>query len=338
MALLQVHDVEIIYTPAGGRAVPAVQGVSLAIPAGQFVGLVGESGCGKSTLGYALTRTLRFPAHQTRGRVEFDGRDISALDARAMRQLRRGGIALVMQSGMNALSPVRRIDAHFADVMRFGGWSRRHAWRPAALHLLAKVHLDADVMDRYPHELSGGMRQRVAIALALSLEPKLIVFDEPTTALDVIVQAAVIETIRELQRAEGFTAVLISHDLGLVVDTTDRVVVMYAGRIVEDQAAHRILHSPRHPYTRALLGCYANPRAQVVELHGIPGSPPDLSEPVTGCPYAPRCGYAEDRCRDEAPALRRIDDADVSCFRAEELDDLPAPAVRGLRSVSGRPT
>ncbi|MHB1740257.1 MAG: ABC transporter ATP-binding protein [Actinomycetes bacterium] len=338
MTLLQADDVEIVYTPAGGRPVPAVQGVSLSIPAGQFVGLVGESGCGKSTLGYALTHTLRPPAHQTRGRVEFDGQDISVLDDRAMRLLRRGGIALVMQSGMNALSPVRRIDAHFADVMRTGGWSRGHAWRPAALRLLAKVHLDPDLMGRYPHELSGGMRQRVAIALALSLEPRLIVFDEPTTALDVIVQAAVIETIRELQQAEGFTAVLISHDLGLVVDTTDRVVVMYAGRIVEDQASHQILRSPRHPYTRALLGCYADPRADVVELHGIPGSPPDLSEPVTGCPYAPRCFYAEDRCRQQAPVLRPVGGAEVSCHRADEIDSLPVPEIPGLRSAAGRTT
>ena len=223
----------------------------------------------------------RPPARLEGGTITFDGIDIASLEGEDLRRQRRNGFALVLQSGMNALNPVRTIEHHFGDILRAhrrdGEDWNHHAVHERGAELLAKVNLDEDVLGRYPHELSGGMRQRVAIALALSLEPRLIVFDEPTTALDVVVQHAVMETIKELQRTNGFTALLISHDLGVVLEATDRVLVMYAGEIVEDQPAADLLTGPHHPYTEALLSCYADPRADEVVLGGIPGSPPDLS-------------------------------------------------------------
>ena len=324
MALLQATDVNVTYRPSRGDDIWAVRDVSLSLEEGEFVGLVGESGCGKSTLGYALTRMLQPPAHLDSGVIDFDGTDISNLSGEELRHQRRHGFALVLQSGMNALNPVRTIGHHFLDIQRAhapdGERPTAESADSRSAELLAKVQLDAGVLSRYPHELSGGMRQRVSIALALSLEPRLIVFDEPTTALDVIVQRAVMQTIKDLQRDSGFTAILISHDLGLVIDATDRVMVMYAGKIVEDQPSTTLLSGLHHPYTEALLRCYADPRADEIELGDIPGSLPDLSLPQTGCSFAPRCGFVEAVCTAEEPTLTPLDTGTAACHvRAREV-------------------
>ncbi len=307
MPLLDARGVNVAYEPSQGQRIWAVRDTDLVLGQGEFAGLVGESGCGKTTLGYALTRMLRPPARLESGVISFDGTDVAALDGEPLRRARRNGFALVMQSGMNALNPVRTIRHQFGDVMRAhrrpGDDLSPSGLRRRATGLLAGVHLDPDVLGRFPHELSGGMRQRVSIALALALEPRLVVFDEPTTALDVIVQQAVLATIKDLQRERGFTALLISHDLGMVLEATDRVMVMYAGRIVEDQPARDLATGPHHPYTEALLDCYADPRADQVTLGGIPGSPPDLSLPRAGCSFAPRCPLTEQICWAEDPAL-----------------------------------
>jgi oligopeptide/dipeptide ABC transporter ATP-binding protein len=323
MALLTATDINVTYRPSRGIDIWAVRDVSLSLEQGEFVGLVGESGCGKSTLGYALTRMLQPPAHLDSGVIDFDGTDISNLSGEELRSHRRNGFALVLQSGMNALNPVRTIGHHFLDIQRAHAAGDERptvaSAKDRSAELLAKVQLEPEVLSRYPHELSGGMRQRVSIALALSLEPRLIVFDEPTTALDVIVQRAVMQTIKDLQRESGFTAILISHDLGLVIEATDRVMVMYAGKIVEDQPAARLLDGPHHPYTEALLSCYADPRAEVIELGEIPGSPPDLSLPPTGCSFAPRCAFAESVCTIEEPELTPLGDGTAAChIRARE--------------------
>ena len=321
--LLSATDVNVVYEPARGQRIWSVRDVDLDLAEGEFVGLVGESGCGKSTLGYALTRMQRPPARLEGGRIVFDGTDIGSLEGEALRQQRRNGFALVLQSGMNALNPVRTVEGHFADILRAHerdgeDWDRAAVQRRGA-ELLEKVRLDADVLKRFPHELSGGMRQRVAIALALALEPRLIVFDEPTTALDVMVQNAVMQTIKQLQQDNRFTALLISHDLGIVLQTTDRVLVMYAGQIVESQPSADLLTGPHHPYTEALLGCYADPRAEDVQLGGIPGSPPDLSQHIEGCPFAPRCPAVEDVCRRVDPALTPLGRGVAACHvRARE--------------------
>jgi oligopeptide/dipeptide ABC transporter ATP-binding protein len=321
MPLLEARGVNVAYEPNRGQRIWSVRDVDLTLEQGEFVGLVGESGCGKTTLGYALTRMLRPPARLTGGTIRFDGTDIASLTGEQLRRQRRNGFALVLQSGMNALNPVRSIGKQFGDVLkahaRPGDDLSAAGVRRRGTELLESVRLDGEMLSRFPHELSGGMRQRVSIALALALQPRLIVFDEPTTALDVIVQQAVIQTIKDLQAERGFTAILISHDLGVVLEATDRVMVMYAGRIVEDQPARVMAHGRHHPYTEALLNCYGDPRADVVEIGGIPGSPPDLSLPNTGvntgCSFAPRCPVAEDICRTADPPLSPLWPGQVAC-------------------------
>ena len=317
MALLDVRGLNVAYALRGAERIWAVRDVDLSFERGEFVGVVGESGCGKSSLGYALARMLRPPARIESGSIIFDGVDISTLDHEALRQHRRNGFALVLQSGMNALNPVRDVQHHFADVLRAHAaanerWNRTSI-RERAAELLEGVGLDASVLDRFPHELSGGMRQRVSIAIALSLEPKLVIFDEPTTALDVIVQRSVMYTIKSLQKGRGFTAILITHDLGDVFDSAEQVLVMYAGRIVEDQPSADLIRGEHHPYTEALLRCFADPRADEVTLADIPGSPPDLSLALPGCSFEPRCSMAIPSCSTTRPVLTPLGGGQVSC-------------------------
>lgn len=267
--LLDVQGLSVEYASPGTKPVTAVENVSFSLRRGEFVGLVGESGSGKSTLGFALTRLQKPPARISAGRILFGGRDIRELDAEELRRQRQGGFAMVLQSGMNALNPVRTIRNHFRDIFAAHGHVPKDARDARARELIGKVGLDESVLARYPGELSGGMRQRASIALALSLEPQLMVFDEPTTALDVLVQHAVMDTIKELQRAEHFTAILISHDLGIVLEATDRVMVMHEGHIVEDARSIDILERPQDEYTRMLLSHYADPRAEKIEIPGF---------------------------------------------------------------------
>ena len=267
--LLDVQGLSVEYASPGTKPVTAVENVSFSLRRGEFVGLVGESGSGKSTLGFALTRLQKPPARISAGRILFGGRDIRELDAEELRRQRQGGFAMVLQSGMNALNPVRTVGNHFRDIFAAHGHVPKDARDARARELIGKVGLDESVLARYPGELSGGMRQRASIALALSLEPQLMVFDEPTTALDVLVQHAVMDTIKELQRAEHFTAILISHDLGIVLEATDRVMVMHEGHIVEDARSIDILERPQDEYTRMLLSHYADPRAEKIEIPGF---------------------------------------------------------------------
>lgn len=279
MSLLSVENLSVVYEPKHAAAVPAVRNATFTLEQGEFVGLVGESGSGKSTLGFAITRLAKPPARISEGRIVFDGVDVAGIEDEALRRQRCGGFAMVLQSGMNALNPVRTVRDHFADIFAAHEHVPRARRLSRARELIGKVQLTEEVLGRYPGELSGGMRQRVSIALALSLEPKLMVFDEPTTALDVLVQRAVMDTIRELQRTEGFTAILVSHDLGIVLESTARVLVMNEGEIVEDGPSAQILHDPRHDYTRMLLSHYADPRAEVVELPGLRAAGPSSTTP-----------------------------------------------------------
>ena len=266
--LLEVTGLDVEYRN-GDDVTHAVRDVSFTLDQGEFVGLVGESGSGKSTLGFAIAGLSKPPAYIANGRVLLDGVDIASLSPAELREQRHGGVAMVLQSGMNALNPVRTIRNHFRDIFEAHGHVEKSRWDARAAELVDKVKLPATVLTRYPGELSGGMRQRISIALALSLEPKLMVFDEPTTALDVLVQHAVMETIIELQRTERFTALLISHDLGIVLESAQRVMVMHEGAIVEDGSASDILNRPSDDYTQMLLSHYADPRADVVELPGF---------------------------------------------------------------------
>lgn len=267
--LLEVQDVSIDYTPANQPPVHAVKHASLTLKKGEFVGLVGESGAGKSTLGFAIAGFSQPPAKIVGGRILFKGVDISTLTPDQLKQQRQGGFAMVLQAGMNALNPVRKIGKHFEDIFRAHNHVPREQWHEREQELLGKVGLPEKVIDMYPGEMSGGMRQRACIALALSLQPSLMVFDEPTTALDVLVQHEVMDTIRQLQKSEGFTAVLISHDLGIVLESTSRLFVMHDGVIVETGTSEEILHHPRDPYTRMLLSNYGDPRASEVSVPGL---------------------------------------------------------------------
>lgn len=269
MSLLTIDHLSIDYATPGETPVHAVKDANFTIEQGEFVGLVGESGSGKSTLGFAITRLSPPSAVIAGGRVLFDDKDITTLSAEQLRVQRQGGFAMVLQSGMNALNPVRTIRKHFIDIYKAHGHVKKDQWEKCSLELIGKVGLPERTLDRYPGELSGGMRQRVAIALALSLEPKLMVFDEPTTALDVLVQHEVMNTIRELQKQEGFTAILISHDLGIVLESTTRVMVMHDGVIVEDAHSEQILRNPQDDYTKMLLSHYGDPRAEKVSVPGL---------------------------------------------------------------------
>lgn len=269
MELLRVENLSVEYDTLDQEPVKAVNDVSFSLDQGEFVGLVGESGSGKSTLGFGVTRLSKPPARISKGRVLFGGKDITTLSQEELRRQRCGGFAMVLQSGMNALNPVRTVRKHFLDIYKAHGNVEKKDYEAHSKQLVERVGLQGSVLDAYPGELSGGMRQRVSISLALALEPKLMVFDEPTTALDVLVQHEVMGTIRELQRQEGFTAILISHDLGVVLESSQRVLVMHKGRIVEDASSGRILTDPQDDYTKMLLSHYGDPRAEHVSVPGL---------------------------------------------------------------------
>ena len=319
--MLQVRNLSVTYRARGGPGVAAVRGVNFEIPDNTFVGLVGESGCGKSTLGFAIAGLLDENRNAVEGQVLLDGQDLYKLSPEQIRALRWSKLSVVLQGGMNAFNPVLRIKHQFMDVMRAHANLSKSEMMERIASLLAAVELDRAVMESYPHELSGGMKQRVAIALALVLEPRLVILDEPTTALDVVVQRSIVAMLRDLQQKLGFSVLFISHDLGLVLEVAHRVMVMYAGQIVEDRKAELVIEQAEHPYTRALLGCYANPRATKVSLTGIPGTPPDLREHLTGCPFAPRCTKRMDVCTTETPRLQKHGAGMVSChlFANEEV-------------------
>ena len=269
MALLELKDLSIEYATPGETPFKAVNDINISLEKGEFVGLVGESGSGKSTLGFAITMLQKPPVRIGKGQILFDGTDIAHLSEEELREQRSGGFAMVLQSGMNALNPVRTIEKHFDDIYEAHKHVVKADWYKHSLELISKVGLPEKTLKSYPGELSGGMRQRVSIALALSLNPRLMVFDEPTTALDVMVQHEVMDTIRSLQKSEGFTAILISHDLGIVLESTSRVLVMHNGSIVEDASAFDISHNAQADYTKMLLSHYGDPRGEEVHIPGL---------------------------------------------------------------------
>jgi peptide/nickel transport system ATP-binding protein len=312
--ILDIRDLSVAYrTPAGD--VRAVESVNLELNAGEVVGLCGESGSGKSTLAYGATRLLRPPAVVTKGQVLYRGNrvtsggdpvDLLAMNHRELHEMRWREISIVFQSAMNALNPVLRVQDQLLDAVRSHLRMPRADAREKAAGLLDLVGIPRDRLRAYPHELSGGMRQRVMIAMALAADPEVVIMDEPTTALDVVVQRDILAQIIELKETLGFAVLFITHDLSLLLELADRIAVMYAGRLLETGSANAIMREPAHPYTRGLLNSFPSLRGPRRELAGIPGSPPDLREPIPGCPFIPRCKHAIPACTEVDMSLARV--------------------------------
>lgn len=319
MAMLEVDDLVVRYTPKLHAPLNAVDGVTFAIEEGEFVGLIGESGSGKSTLANALLRLTERPGRIASGSVRFDGMDITTMKADELRPYRWRDISTVFQSSMNALNPVVRIEPQFRDAIELHSSLRGEAVVDRVKELFDLVMIDHAYIRAFPHELSGGMKQRVNLALALANDPKFVLLDEPTTGLDVVVQRSILENIRTLQREKKFAVLFISHDIGTVMDLSDRILVMYAGKIVEEHETGDLLKHPLHPYTKGLLGSYGDPRDETVRITYVPGRPPDLTKNLVGCRFAPRCPERIDRCLTDEPVLLQLG--------APPLSDEHAPAA-----------
>lgn len=325
--ILDVRDFSVDYG-LGDNAVRAVDGVDLHVERSTVLGIAGESGSGKSTLVYAVTRLLRAPGIIAGGQALFnlgaDGKvgdehvvDLVRASESELRQLRWSHVSIVLQSALNALNPVLRVGALFEQILKTHRKDMAKSQRrERSRELLAMVGLNEDRLARYPHELSGGQRQRLMIALALALDPELVIMDEPTTALDVVTQREIVNELYELRQRLGFAMIFITHDLSLLVELADEIVVMYAGKLVERAAASALYAAPRHPYTLGLLNSFPPLHGARRELTGIPGSPPDLSKLPTGCCFHPRCPYAMARCRAESPPLVALGETgrSVACW------------------------
>ena len=300
--LLSVEGLEVVYR-ARGRRLPAITDLSFDVAPGEILGIVGESGCGKSTLGLALLRLLPQNGEIAAGRLRFRGRDIAAFDREQLRRIRGSGIAMIFQDPLTSLNPTLTVGAQLRDALRAHGGGPARDRRSRIVAMLEQVGIPdaADRVDRYPHELSGGMRQRMMIAMALLLEPALLVADEPTSALDVTLQMQILELLRVLRRTHGTAILFISHDLGVVSEICDRAVVMYAGRGVEEEDIRAIFEQPRHPYTQALLASIPSWRRRGEELGSIRGRVPSLYDLPPACAFADRCPHARAVCREQPP-------------------------------------
>jgi len=303
MSVLSVRGLQVTYRTSSGD-VPAVRGVDLDIPKGQVLGLAGESGCGKSTIAAA---TLRLLPRRTsvEGQVLLNGEDVLAMSPRKLRAVRWAGASIIFQGAMHALNPVKRVGDQIAEAVETHGLARDREARVRAGDLLEEVGLPPRRSDDYPHELSGGQRQRVMIAMALACGPDLVIADEPTTALDVVVQAQVLALLKRLQREFGLAMLFITHDLSVLVEVSDRLAVMYAGKVVEEGPAQTVFHDPQHPYTRALAAAFPAIGDQRFRRHpsGLGGDPPDPQKIPSGCPFHPRCPAVFEPCPTTVPWL-----------------------------------
>jgi peptide/nickel transport system ATP-binding protein len=304
-ALLEVRDLRVEYLSPKGP-VRAVDGVSFSIGPGEVLGLAGESGSGKSTIAHALMRVLRPPAIITGGEVLFKGKDVLALAETELEDFRWQDISMVFQSAMNSLNPVMPIGDQITDVIiKHKKVSKKEA-RARAAELLDIVNIDKKRLNSYPHELSGGMRQRVVIAIALALNPPLMIMDEPTTALDVVVQKEIMQQIEQLKEKMGFSILFITHDMSLMVEFSNRIAIMYAGEIVELAGARELFENPLHPYTQGLISSFPPLTGPKHKMVGIPGSPPNMAEPPTGCRFHPRCTVCQPVEKVVKPKLQEV--------------------------------
>jgi peptide/nickel transport system ATP-binding protein len=353
--VLEIRDLCVDYG-RGDKAVHAVIDTNLTLRRGEVVGLAGESGSGKSTLAYGATRLLRQPGVITGGNVIFRpdadrpdlGIDILDASPADLRSMRWRDVSLVFQSAMNSLNPVLSVQAQLTDTLAAHLPHTSKAERvERAGELLKLVGISPDRLSSYPHELSGGMKQRVMIAMALALDPQVVIMDEPTTALDVVTQRQILQQIIELRDRLGFSVLFITHDLSLLLEMADTIAIMYAGRIVESAPAEQLFRAPRHPYSAALLNSFPSLHGERKVMTGIPGSPPDMSHVPAGCAFEPRCPYALPRCAVEVPplaepAIRTSSHRVVACWLQEEAEQpaavaVPEPDARPRRLVSSTP-
>jgi peptide/nickel transport system ATP-binding protein len=318
--LLDVRHLQVEYQSERGP-VRAVDDVSFSIGPGEVFGLAGESGSGKSTIAMAVMRVLHPPAAAiTGGEVRLAGEDVLALEGAELERLRWRTVSMVFQSAMNALNPVMTVGEQIVDAIRaHEPVSRRQAWE-RAVELLALTGIEGARARAYPHQLSGGMRQRAVIAMALCLSPRLIIMDEPTTGLDVVVQREIMQQIEELKERLGFSILFITHDLSLLIELCSRAAIMYAGQIVEQAPAEQLFRAPRHPYTQGLMSCFPSISGEKRKLAGVPGAPPDMVAPPSGCRFHPRCPFVEPPFRESVPELREVTAGHlVACHRVHEL-------------------
>ena len=322
MTILSIRDLKVNYHTQDG-AVQAVDGVDLDLEEGQHLGLIGESGCGKTTLLKAIVQVLPRNGHIVSGEIKFKGMDLLKLPPAEMRQLRWREIATIPQASMDSLNPVQRVGSQLMKLLRVRGGYNKKAARKRAVDLFDLVGLDTERLMHYPHEFSGGMKQRAVIAMALALEPSLLIADEPVTALDVIVQHQILSVLRKLERELNLTVMLITHDISVVAQVCDSVSVMYAGRIVEEAAAEPFFASPAHPYSLGLQQAFPNLARPRDVLVSIEGYPPDLREPPSGCRFAERCPFAREDCHEVDPQLENVGAGRrAACLRSGEMDAL----------------
>ena len=322
--LLEVRDLHTEFRTGAG-VVPAVAGISYAVERGETVAIVGESGSGKTVGALSILRLIPDPPGRvTRGQVVFDGRDLLRLSDEEIRQVRGGDIGMIFQEPMTSLNPVLTIGRQITETLEQHRGADRAAAHKRAIELLGLVGISDPVrrLKQYPHQLSGGMRQRIMIAIALACDPKLIIADEPTTALDVTIQAQILELMKQLTRRLNVALIIITHNLGVVARYANGVNVMYAGRIVESGPAAQIYHNPRHPYTMALLRSVPRlDRPRQVRLDPVEGQPPDLTRLDAGCSFRPRCRFAIEACAQTRPALEPVGNGQhlAACFRSNEI-------------------
>ena len=324
--MLDVRDLHTVFHTADGM-VHAVNGVSFSLKPGELLGVVGESGSGKSVTMMSLMKLLPMPPGEiTRGEVQFGGRDLTKANMRELRRIRGGEIGFVFQDPMTSLNPVFKIGYQITEPLREHMGLSRRAARKRAVELLELVGIPSaeDRLDDYPHQFSGGMRQRVMIAIALACDPKVLIADEPTTALDVTIQAQILELVKKLRQELGMAIIWITHDLGVVAGIADRVIVMYGGQIVEHAPVFELYENPQHPYTRALLETLPSmDETRTERLPSIRGTPPSLNKPLTSCPFAPRCPNRLARCALENPPLMAVAPGhDAACWWDPEGDTL----------------